>query len=425
MATDRKKRKIRLFKFKKDKKKPETVKENQPKNSNKHSKRNSDTSEQNSKLKLINGKRKKNLVKRIVVYSLIVAVVIAIFVINLLTPTGIIEALQNKYNAMGEGIFPINVYSTNAKAFSSFNNMYGVLNDSFFELYNPEGKLIQAVSHGMSNAQLEVSEARYLIYDRDRYTLSVYNYGDKLFGAKYDDAISSADIGRDGTFAVVTDSKSFQNTVYVYNKNNESVFTWNSANYYVTDVAVADDGESIAVCLLNSVGGAFESFVYILEFDSAEPVFRFKFNDIVSSLTSCGENYILANGFDRAYTIPWNSGAEYDLKVTGIVRCYDFNVNSASCVVSGREDNGHVNTVTVINEFGTINCSFEFNTTVNDVCLNETEIAILTDNEVYVYDHFGALKKTMKSTVKGSFVGIIDTGEVAVLDSSKMIKLEQ
>ena len=424
MATDRKKRKIRLFKFKNNKKN-EAVKDNKRKDKNTPSENNRDISEENSKLKIINGKRKKNLIKRIVVYSLIFSVIIAIFVINLITPTGIIEALQNKYNSIGEGVFPINVYSTNAKAFSSFNDMYGILNESFFELYNPKGKLIQAVSHGMSNAQLEVSEARYLIYDRDRYTLSVYNYGDKLFGAKYEDVITSADIGRDGTFAVVTDSKSFQNTVLVYNKNNELVFTWNSANYYVTDVAVSNDGDSIAVCLLNSVGGAFESFVYILEYNSAEPVYRFKFNDVVSSLTSCGENYILANGFDRAYTIPWNSGAEYDLKISGVVRCYDSNVTSASCIISGREDNGHVNTITVINEFGTVNCSFEFNATVNDVDLSETEIAVLTDNEVYVYDHFGVLIRTLKSSVKGNFVGIVDNGEVAVLDSSKIVKLEQ
>ncbi len=427
MATERKKRKIRLFKFNKSKPQKDNIKEPSNKKPKKEAspKSEEENTESGSKLKVINGTRKRNRVIRFIVYGVILAIIIALIVINILTPTGIVEALQNSYNAMGEGTYPVSVYSSNAGSFYSWNGMQAFINDSFFELYNANGKLVQAASHGMSNPQLEVSEARYLLYDRDRYTAIVYNYADELYAVELEDTIMAADIGRDGTFAIVTDSKTYQSTVNVYNKNNESVFIWNSANYYVTDVAVADDGESIAVCLINSNGGVFESFVYILDFDGAEPVFQYKFNDIVSSLTSCGENYILANGFDRAYTVPWNSGAELDLKISGVVRCYDFEVNAASCIVAGREDNELINTVTVLNQFGAVSSTFEFNVTVTDVCINETSVALLTDNEVYVYDHFGKLVKSCESSVKGSFVGLTDEGEILVLDSSKLIKLEQ
>lgn len=427
MATERKKRKIRLFKFNKSKPKKDNNKERPPKprKPKKETEVNEYEQTPGSKLKVINGTRKRNRIIRFVVYAIILAIVIALIIINIMTPTGIVEALQNAYNAMGEGTYPVSVYSTNALNYTDYNGMQGVVNESFFELYNSEGKLIQAVSHGMSKPQLEVSEARYLLYDRDRYTVSVYNYGDELYTLELENAIMAADIGRDGTFAVVTDSKTYQSTVNVYNKDNEVEFTWNSANYYVTDVAVADDGERIAVSLINANGGAFESFVYILEFGNAEPIYRYKFNDIVSSLTSCGENYLVANGFDCAFSVPWNSGAEHDIKISGIVRCYDFELNGASVIISGREDNAQINTVTVINAFGSVATSFEFNAAVNDVCINETLIAVLTDNEVYVYDHLGNAVKTVKSSVKGDFVGLSVEGDIYVLDSSKLISLEQ
>jgi hypothetical protein len=295
-----------------------------------------------------------------------------------------------------------------------------IINDSYFELYSSKGKLINAVSHGMSSPRLEYSEARYLLYDSDRYKVTVFNYSDELYSREFDKTIVSADIGRNGTFSVVTDSDSFHNTVYVYNKKNELIFTWNSAQYYVTDVALSDDGKSIAVSLLNSVEGKFESFIYILDMKKATPKFSYKLNDIVSSITSCGKQYFIVNGFDRAYSIPWSGGAENDLNISGIIRCYANNVDGLSCVVSGRQDNEHVNKITVCNQNGSVISSVDFKSVVYDVSLSESAICILSENEVYVYDFNGNLLNNFNFGFKGKFVGIFDTDNVFVLDNTKL-----
>ncbi len=436
MATDRKKRKIKLNKFKFNRKRDKNPKSGDLQSEQKQhrSKHNniddgSNGTKGSSKLEVINGSRKRRRIARYITYAVIGVIIVLLIVFNALSPTGLIEAVQNGYVAMGEGKYPINVYSTNPTSYYHWNGMQCVLNGSFFELYNNDGKLVQAVSHGMSNPNLKMSQARYLLFDRDRYTVSVFNYSDKLYSLQFDDNIVSADIGRDGTFAVVTDSDSYHNTVYVYDKDykqgTDPIFKWNAANYYVTDIAVADDGEKIALSLIDSKEGSFQSFVYILSFDSSSPETTYKYNDIVSSLSSCNENYVLANGFNRAYIVPWNGDNHIDLNISGTIRCYDYDVNGVSCVVWGREDNEQINNITVVSQSGKVKTCFEFNSTVIDVCVSENKIALLSGNEVYIYNHNGQLLGNYASELSGIFVGLSEDADILVIDNAKLVKIKQ
>ena len=412
MGTERKTRKINIIKrFLKQKAKSKAKSRSQ----------NVREGERKSGLELVNGTRRRRRIIRIVSLSIVAIIVLTVFIINLLTPTGLIELIQNSYSASGRGSFPVGVYSTNALSFGCRNDIVTVVNDTFFEVYNTDGKLIQAASHGMSNPTLEESEARFLLFDRERYGISVFNYGNELYTKQFDKTIISAAIGRDGTYAVATSSDTYKNTVFVYNKDNELVYTWNSASYYVTDVAVSDDGDSIAVSLLNSNAGAFESFIYILNFDSASPKHKYTFNDIVSSITDCGD-YLLVNGFDISHTIKYEGG-ELDLGINGTVRCYDFDFNGNSVMVYGRGDNEQVNTVTVIGENGNIKSSFGFNAAVIDVCINEKNVTLLTPTACYIYDLKGNLKTELPFEYKGLFVGLSEDSEILILDNSKLLKL--
>lgn len=402
MSSEKKKRKIKLGKSKK--------------NVN-----SADNGDFKSGLEVINGSRKRRKIIRIVSLAVAVVLIVTVLILNALTPTGLIEYMQNGYAAMGSGDYPISVYAVNASYFGCRNDAVSILNDTYFELYNSDGKLLQAVSHGMSNPVLEESEARFLLYDRERYSIIIYNYYTELYTAKFEKPIFAADIGRDGTYAVVTDSDTYKNTVFVYNRDNELIFTWNSASYDVLDVAVSRDGESIAVCLIDLDAGSFKSYVYILGFDNASPMFQQSFDDVVSSITSVGE-YILINGFDKAYTLSWTSGTLIDLGIAGDIIAYDFRFEANSSIVYGREDNKQVNTVTVISETGSVIASFPFNAAVTDIAVNETNVAVLSPTKCYIYDFGGNLISEFATDVKGLYVGLSDHGEVIVLDNSKLTK---
>ena len=329
-----------------------------------------------SKIEIIKGSRRRKRIIRIISYALIVTFIVTLLVVNSLSATGLVETLQNAYAKSGSGKFPVSIYSQNSTSV--------------------------------------------LLYDRSRYTVKTYNYSSFLAEKTFDKPIFAAAIGRSGTYAVVTSSDSYYATVYVYNKNNDLIYTWNSANYYVADVAVSNDGNAIALALLGASGGTFVSEVYILRFDSATPKYKFTFDTLISSLMSAGENYMLATGIDSAYTVAWDGSSSSNLNVSGVIRSFMTYESGWSALTCGRENNDQINSVKIIGQNGMPISDFEFFSQIDGVGINAAEVIILSDQTVCVYDHSGNLKSELTSDVKPLHAVITQSGDIITVDNSRM-----
>lgn len=419
MATERKKRKINVIKSKL----PKIKKEKQEKSQIKPQVNKKEDSQPTSKLEVIKGSRKRRKVIRIITCSVIALIFISLFVVNLLSPTGIIEMTQNTYAALGSGNFPVNIYCKNATDFNSFGDVNLIVNDSYFEVYNERGKLIQAASHGMSNPRLEVSQARFLLFDRSRYGIKIYNYSNELISKNFEHVIYSADISRNGTYAVVTGSNTYLNTVYVFNKDNDSVYTWNSANYYVADVAVADNGKKIAVCLVNAKGGSYSSAVYVLDFNSVSPILKYEFSCLVSSVSSAGE-YLLVNGIDYAAILSWDNEKKAVITETDTIRYFNVNSDGEALIVYGRENNKQINTICYIDKVGNIIKTYGFNSHIDSIDFNDNNICIVSDESLFVYDKSFENEKSYSLNTKPLFVGMTDKKYVVLVDNSSIKRIE-
>ncbi len=373
-----------------------------------------------SKLQVINGTRRRNKIIKIVVFSVIFVIIIALIVAHILLPTGLVEAVQNGYAALGSGELPVTFYAANPTEYLKYGNISCILNKTYFEVYNENGKLIQAASHGLSNPKLEVSAARFLVYDFDRYGLKIFNYSTELYSTEYKNTIISADIARNGTYAVVTTSDSYRGTVSVYNKDNELLYTWNSANNYITDVTVAENGKSIALTLLNAKNGAYVSSVCVFNFDNPSPVAKYENNGLVSSVRTVNKNYFVAHGLNNAYMIPWSDGAPVDLGIVGNIRNIEITKDGMMSIVYGRGDNETINTVLVLNDEGSKVASVPFNSKVTDCTVTEENIMVLSNEKIFMYDFSGNLLATTVCDIKPLFISACDNDTVITVDSSKM-----
>ncbi len=382
-------------------------------------KKSDDDTASKSNLEIVKGSRKRKRTVRIVFYALVLALIVTVIVVSALSPTGLIEKIQNSYVARGKGELPVNVYAQNPDEMVTNGDVISILNDTYLEVFNTNGKLINAFSHGMFNPCLETSEARFLLFDRDRYSVKVFNYSSELYSRTFDKNIYSADIGRNGTYAVVTTSDAYKNTVYVYNKSDEQIFCWNSAEYYVTDVVVANNGKSIGVCLVDASAGSFVSHVYILDYKSATPVYKVKFDTLVSSLSSVNQNYFVANGVDSVYVLNWE-GSCSELDFNGVVRYFSTDVNGNSCFAVGREDNEQMNSIIIIGEEGSVLADFEFNAPISDVCVSTEKVLVLSNNSVFIYDTLGVLETELKSDTKPLFAVLNKNNEPLVIDNSQL-----
>ncbi len=417
MADNRKKRHLKVHKAhltpeEKAKRKEE----------NKKQKINFNDDSKSSRLEIVKGSRKRKKIARIITYSVIFAVVVTLLIINFVTPTGLVEAMQNSYALMGSDDLPVNIYSQNAHSKQSNKNALFLVNDSYFEVYNSNGKLMQAASHGMSNPRLKVSAARALVFDRDRYSVKIYNYSSEITNKEFDKNIFSASIGRNGTYAVAVGSDSYLGTVYVFNKNNKQIYSWNSANNYIADIAVADNGKSIAVCLVDAKNGSYTSSVYILNFNSATPKEKYEFSGLLTSLVTVNKNYILATGNNSAYSIPWKGGISTDLDISGTVRNYTVSSYGNSCIIYGRENNEGNNNVCILNTDGSVHADFSFSAPVTDISLNKKSLAVLSGNNVYTYNLSGAEKDKLITNINPLYIYLTSNSEIFTIDNIQLTK---
>lgn len=381
---------------------------------------NSKGSAEQSRFQIVSGTRRKNRQRRMVFYCVVAVLLLALLIVHFLLPTGLLEGIQNSYSKIGSGELPLNFYSVNPVDFQKYGDVSCVLNDTFFEVYNENGKLMQAVSHGLSNPQLEVSEARFLLFDRDRYTVKTYKYSTELGSMSFKNTIISADIGRNGTYAVVTGADSYLGTVYVYNKNNDLIFSWNSANSYITDVAVANNGKSIAVSLFNAKDGAYSSTINIFNLKSATPVQVYHIDGLISALKSVNKNYFLAHGVDTAVAIPWKDDNMLDLRLSGVVRHTDIADNGMSVLVYGREYNETDNSIIVFDKDGAKQHEFPFNAKINDICILKESVVILSNEKIYCVDFAGNITSETVCEIKPLYIGAINDKKCITVDNSKM-----
>lgn len=372
---------------------------------------------------VVRGSRLIKFKRRIISYGIIALLILTIILIHILTPTGLVESFQNMVTTFGNASLPTTVYSQNSEQFLRYGDAVCALNDSFFEVYSKKGKLMQAVSHGMSDPVLEASEARFLLYDRSRYGISIYNYSSELYQTTFEHNIISADISRSGAYAVVTDSDMYMNSVYVYNKNNKLVYTWNSAGSYVTDVAVSNNGKSIAVCLVNAKGGVYSSSVYVLDFNSASPKVKYDFDYLVSSVTTVNSKYILANGTDKAILLGIKSSSVSEIASLP-VRYFTTATNGYSAVCFGRSNNERDNTVTVISKKGETVSTIKADYIVSSISLGDDYIAIHSEKTVIAYDFKGNQIGKITSDTKPLFVAAVSDKYVLALDNTKLYELD-
>lgn len=400
------------------------IKKEQPKKSSpkpKQPKRNYNE-DYNESFSVVRGSRKLKLKKRVISFAVIALIILSVILIHILTPTGLVESIQNKASTFGKGELPATVYSQNSEQFLKYGDAVLTLNDSFFEVYSNNGKLMQAVSHGMSDPVLEVSEARFLIYDRSRYSISIFNYSSELYQTTFEHNIISADISRSGAYAVVTDSDMYMNSVYVYNKNNKLVYTWNSATSYITDVAVSNNGKSIAVALVNAKGGIYSSSVYVLDFKSASPKVKYDFDGLISSVSVLNSKFVLANGTDKAMLLSISSNSMTEIAASS-VRYFTSAFNGYSAVCHGRQNNEKDNTITVISKKGEITANIKADYIVSSISLSDRYIAVHSEKTIILFDFEGNEIGRITADTKPLFVAAVSKDYILALDNTRIYKL--
>ena len=347
-----------------------------------------------SSLRVINGKKQAKKLRRIVFVSIILVVTIVLFTVSLLSPTGLKELYGNFTATFTfKNQFPIELSGTETYSASTDNHYFYLLSDTDVSVISNNGKMAFKDSHGFSNPVLSKSESRCLIYDQNGNGVKIYNAKGCIITQNTKFAIYSADISRDGTFAVATRSDKFTSQVSVYNKKGEFLYEWMCPEESITAVAVAPNGKSIAVGTVNVTNGEFSSSVYVLKFDSADPIFTKKYDgSFLYSINSDSRKNFTVVFENKCDIISWKNqstlqySSEYDVNFVKSNRRY-------TVIASSRENDDGNYKFSIYANSKKLKKNFSFNGQVDDFCIKSNKIFILSGNTVYLINSDGNVAK--------------------------------
>ncbi|HHW46423.1 MAG TPA: hypothetical protein GXX17_05865 [Clostridiales bacterium] len=346
---------------------------------------------QSSRFNVVKGRKRLNKIRNIIASAAILAIIIIIVLINYLSPTGLLELVQNSYAKIGSsGSFPVTLEGSGIVDLKSYQNSFFVLSNAFLECYNKSGNQIFLRQHGCANPVLELSSSRILVYDRGGTDVKVYNYKSELFSKKLESSIITATIGQKGNCAFATKSRGYAAQVEVVDKNFNTLFKWYSIKEMISAVALSDDGKRLAVAAVDTVNGVYKSNLYIFTYKDAKPELTYSFDDAFIVALNNKSDGLMVVTKDNISVIDWNKNEKRDILFTGNPRYVSIEYNPLTVVVSGRDDNILENSITVVGNKGTVLAQFNVSGKIKSASVFDQTVFIHKENSIEAYSFNGS-----------------------------------
>ena len=347
-------------------------------------------------MKVVRGNKFRIKRKRLLILGAISAVLLFVIIFAACTPTSMGEFLSNRFALVGKGGYPISI--SNESTFISVeqgNDFYVTVNAGTIDGYSNKGKKIFTYPHGFEFPVVTQSAERFLVYSLGETQFSIHNLNKKLYSGTTDNNILACAISDNGTYAIATQSNSYSSQVIVYNKKNKRLFTWNCADYIINNVALSPNGKRLAVSVFNTRSGKYLSKLYVFEYDSADPINVFEYeDDMIMSLKNAGKSSFYAVFESKITFYKWknlsNSSISGDKKVF-----FARNNKKHTIIATGNEANKSDNEIYVLTGKGVEKCKFNFNEEIIDIALRKNYVYILSDRVIYIYNVKGTLVKTL------------------------------
>ncbi|MBR6572433.1 MAG: hypothetical protein IKK77_01765 [Clostridia bacterium] len=341
---------------------------------------------------IIKGKKLEKIKKNAFSVIVIIVLLCIYLIVCTLHPVGLVEYLTHCYARIGSGRgYEISITGGETLNTVQKSNYYYVLSENNLEAYNNGGRNIFSVQHGFSRPVLKTGDTRFLVYSQGEKVLKVHTFNGLRHTYNLDNSILTANISKSGAIAIATKTEGYESKVTVYNKNDKKLYEWFSTDETVTSVCLNDSGKRLAVATVKVSGGAFVSKIYILKFNSANPVKTFEFNgEIIYNLNNSGGNNIYAVFEKRIEFINVLSGkkkensSDYSLNIAKRIGNHVITVNTLDANKS--ESNIFVYTLG-----GSLVANFEVNGTISDVSMKNRRLHLLTDSGVVITDMSGKL----------------------------------
>ena len=364
----------------------------------------------------------KSAVKRIIIVVIIMVVLgLIVFAVanrDNLTP----EKISNwfRYEILGthDKGYPVKVVGSTVTE-SNFYSDNGVayVSDTAYVSLASTGDELCYTRHSFSKPMLICEGDNVMIYNLGGNGYAVGNK--KKLGAlrttKDEKYLITADINSNGDYCIVHQADGYLSKIIVYNKDNEQIYAYSFAKYYINSVALNSQGTGCIACGVTGDSGSMSGIAYLLDFTKEEPAATFTLDEnIVYSVEYLSNKKVCIVCSATSYMLDVGSGSLNQVDYGNMeLTAYDIDTDTDSLVLSlSRSGDGRLCSLEYIDSSGKVLNVIDSKHSVESLSLYKNRIGILDSGECYIYDTQG--KKLGKSDAGNGAIAIrLDDVDIA------------
>ena len=374
-------------------------------------------------IKVVRGAKLKQKHRNNTLLATIAVICSVCIVLSLILPVSLYENIVNSIALLGHGSYPANISGSAVINTVSSGSYYYVLTDTNISAYSNSGKKIFSEMHGFSNPIISVTNTRALVFDQGGKSIYIYNLSGQIDSIETENEIITANICRSGSFAVATHSDNYTSAVYVFNKNCEQIYNWNSAKDIVNNVLLNTAGNKLAVSTLNAVSGQYSSQIKILNFKSADALFTLDMGtDVVLYMQNTG-NGISAVTDNKYKFISWKKFTTNEIASSGEINICHIDKKCA-LIVFNRTNDRSDNTVVLISKKGVKVSEFKVNNIITDILYTRNRVYYMAENKLNIVDKNGVLLRSNLFDYDAVKFEVLGANSLAVITEKQIIKAD-
>jgi len=158
----------------------------------------------------------------------------------------------------------------NENIYRLFDGNLAVLNAGTFRLYSPDGSELLTLQLNYQRPGICVSDRFVAAFSYGSSEIAVTERKTLVSRIQTDGTITSVSQNANGWLATVCSTSDYRSVVSVYNANQNVVYTWKSADYYVLQAQVSPDCKTMAAVALTQENGTFITRMITFRLDKEE-----------------------------------------------------------------------------------------------------------------------------------------------------------
>ena len=379
----------------------------------------------------------KTAVKRIIIVVVIMIVLgLIVFAVanrDNLTP----EKVSNwfRYDILGDHDkgYPVKVVGSSVSEGNFYcDNGVAYISDTAYVSLSSTGNELCYTRHSFSKPMLNCDGDNVIVYNMggNGYAIGTKKELGSLKTTKGDKYLITADINSNGDYCIVHQADGYLSKIVVYNKDNEQVYAYSFAKYYINCVALNSNGTGCIACGVSGDSGSLSGIAYLLDFSSKEPAATFTLEEnIVYSAEYLNSRKVCMVCSGTAYMLDIGSGTLNQIDYGNMeLTAYDIDTDTDSLVLSlSRSGDGRMCSLQYIDDSGKVLKVIDTKHAVESLSVYKNRIGILDSGVCYIYDNQG--KKLGKAEAGNGAIAVrlddVDTAYIlGINDINKLIKFK-